>query len=533
MEESQFDVVVIGTGLLESITASALSKAGYKVAHIDQNSYYGAEEATLSLDELAQWIDKQQSSDTQNSRFKHAKRSDTVPKQSRQYAVCLQPSIIPSIGPMISSLVASGVAKYSGFRLLDCLTIYNKTGSIANVPSSKEDIFKSKEISLLDKRRLMRFLTFASGEFEGKQELEGKEDLPFPEFLSTGFSLNENICSVISYALAFCLSPDDATLPALKRLRHYLRSSGRYGPSPFLIGHYGGTGDIAQGFCRASAVSGGVYILGRDITGIAPISSDPNGFNYAITLSDFPDTISTRLVITSPSNSPLPVGVTPRQLSRTSAQVSNIHCMARGILILDRPLASPPQEPLSDFAETAGDVDENQTSPPLAIDTGILVFPPGSVQGGSSKHPVTVLVTGEGSLSTPKGKWIVYIGCPLSEDLEDSTTAEDVLKPYVDAILSLSTNPSSGPIDPLFSVSYLEYSPQELTNTTNESTYIIVPPPAIASLADICDELTVDAEATFKAAIQVLRQLSPRENDDDEYPPFWPPLPVEEEDNEW
>lgn len=109
---------------------------------------------------------------------------------------------------MISSLVASGVAKYSGFRLLDCLTVYDKSGALKSVPGSKEDIFRSKEISLLDKRRLMRFLTFASSDFEGKQELEGKQDLPFPQFLTTVFSLKEETSNVIAYSLAFCLTPE-------------------------------------------------------------------------------------------------------------------------------------------------------------------------------------------------------------------------------------------------------------------------------------------------------------------------------------
>jgi RAB protein geranylgeranyltransferase component A len=75
------------------------------------------------------------------------------------------------------------------------------------VPGSKEDIFKSKEIGLVEKRRLMRFLTFAAGEFEDKKELEGKNDVPFLEFLQTTFSLNEEMASVITYALAFCTSP--------------------------------------------------------------------------------------------------------------------------------------------------------------------------------------------------------------------------------------------------------------------------------------------------------------------------------------
>lgn len=107
---------------------------------------------------------------------------------------------------MISSLIMSGVAKYSGFRLLDCVSVYDSSGRARSVPGSKEDIFKSKEISLIEKRRLMRFLTFAAADFTGKKELEGKQTMPFLDFLQSVFSLSAEISTVIAYSLAFCMS---------------------------------------------------------------------------------------------------------------------------------------------------------------------------------------------------------------------------------------------------------------------------------------------------------------------------------------
>lgn len=74
------------------------------------------------------------------------------------------------------------------------------------VPGSKEDVFKNKQLSLLHKRRLMRFLMFAGGEFEGKPELQGHDETPFAEFLRDKFSLDEEAIQVIVYALAFCIS---------------------------------------------------------------------------------------------------------------------------------------------------------------------------------------------------------------------------------------------------------------------------------------------------------------------------------------
>ena len=81
---------------------------------------------------------------------------NTLP-HSRQYAISLTPSIIPSLGPHIDSLIASGVARYGGFRLLERVAVWDRaSSSIRSVPGSKEDVFKSKELSLVQKRRLDR-----------------------------------------------------------------------------------------------------------------------------------------------------------------------------------------------------------------------------------------------------------------------------------------------------------------------------------------------------------------------------------------
>lgn len=192
---------------------SALSKAGVKVAHLDTNPYYGGDEASLTLDELARWADSRSASSemlsgylaAQRDKFTSVSRSPVVPDHSRHYSISLAPSMIPSVGPLISSLIASGVSRYGGYRLLERIGIYSTTNRLQNVPGSKEDVFKSS-LSLIEKRRLMRFLVFASGEFEGSKELQGHEQTPFPEFLQSKFSLTQEIVDAIAYALAFCSS---------------------------------------------------------------------------------------------------------------------------------------------------------------------------------------------------------------------------------------------------------------------------------------------------------------------------------------
>ncbi|KAF8914120.1 GDP dissociation inhibitor-domain-containing protein [Gymnopilus junonius] len=556
MEENQFDVVVLGTGLVESITAAALSKAGYKVAHIDSNPYYGGEEASLSLEELAQWADSTSNSST-SSRFHHISRSVDIPTQSRQYAICLRPSVIPSVGPFISSLIMSGVAKYSGFRLLGSFSVYESSGRMKNVPGSKEDIFKSKDISLIEKRRLMRFLTFAAGDFSGKKELEGKHDMPFIQFLQSTFSLSEETSGVIAYSLAFCMSSSEPTLFTLQRLQRYLRSAGRYGPSPFLIGHYGGIGDIAQGFCRASAVNGGVYILARKVTKISRAkfvlphhdSDVPTTehdvqpiFTYDLTLADFPETLSCKLIISSTSYIPSDFGDEVLQLSSSSqASRLNIASIARCIAVIDEPLTFQSPAPGSSDQGVEAQFNASLSADTRSIvDTAVLVFPPSSVAGGSTTHSSTIFVNGEGSLSTPKGKWLIYIGLPLGTQQDAFIPPEALLTPYLNAVMRLSTDPSKAPIKPIFTIFYLE-SPtppvpgSHSENHTAPNTYLVPPPLPTASLPDVGDESALIAETTFLEAVKVLRKIGGHAEEAVDDIPFWPPLPADEDndDDEW
>ena len=90
--------------------------------------------------------------------------------------------------------------------LFRSVAIYDSPGVVKPVPGSKEDVFKNKKLTLLHKRRLMRFLMFAGGDFESKPELQGNEESPFAQFLETKFSLDVESIQVIVYALAFCIS---------------------------------------------------------------------------------------------------------------------------------------------------------------------------------------------------------------------------------------------------------------------------------------------------------------------------------------
>ena len=223
--------------------------------HLDPNEYYGGPQASLTLDELAKWSSNQASTSKEGYTAYSSATCSTIEgaleRDCRRYALSLYPSVLASRGELIDTLIRSDVSKYVSFHLLDSVSIWtNAAAGLKRVPGSKEDVFKDKSASLIDKRRLMKFLMFAGGEFEGKPELEGKEDIPLADFLRGSFSLPEHLVTAVAYGLAHCTSPQDATLPSLIRARRYLRSIGRYGSGAFLVGQYGGAGELAQGFCR-------------------------------------------------------------------------------------------------------------------------------------------------------------------------------------------------------------------------------------------------------------------------------------------
>lgn len=55
---TQYEVIVVGTGLVECVVAAAAARVGKKVLHIDKNDYYGVQWASFTLKGAQQWVDE-------------------------------------------------------------------------------------------------------------------------------------------------------------------------------------------------------------------------------------------------------------------------------------------------------------------------------------------------------------------------------------------------------------------------------------------------------------------------------------------
>jgi RAB protein geranylgeranyltransferase component A len=211
----------------------------------------------------------------------------------------------------------------------------------------------------------------------------------------------------------------DTTLQALHRLRRYLRSAGRYGPSSFIIGHYGGAGEISQGFCRTAAVNGGVYILSKRILSlehlVEPLPPHKTlclqSCSYVITLEDFPEQLSCKLIISSPDYVPSNLRPSVGFVPPASSSGGQGFTLARCIAIIDQPISFH-YVPESSYPGPGKPSSSHEPVPEKA-DNALFIFPPSSLVGGSRKVSATVLVMGEGSMSAPRGKCMSIALCPV------------------------------------------------------------------------------------------------------------------------
>jgi len=149
-------------------------------------------------------------------------------------------------------------------------------------------------------------------------------------------------------------------------------------------------------------------------------------------------------------------------------------------------------------------------------------------------------------LSAPRDKWIVHISMPLLE--ATSSSAEELLRPYLDATLSLTAPASQdGAPSTLFTLFYIQQQPPASTETsaaTNDASTALVVPPRSPLFPEVGDSAATLAESMFWEAVETLKTLGvrPRPQGGDgvdsaevEVDSFWPPLDSVADDtgDEW
>lgn len=396
------DVLIAGTGLVESIVAAALAWQGSNVIHIDSNQYYGGSNACLSSEELIKWVSRVNQG--QEPAFGNAKLYIPRPLNSRKYIVDLSPHVMFAKSDLLDLLIKSRVFRYLEFKALGHFHTF-ENDSFDKVPASKGDIFTDKSLSPITKRGLMKFMKFVLDHDQGAeaQLYSQYETRGIDELLREQFKLEPRQIAEIVLTMGLCQSLNTPVSVALPKIRRYLTSLDVYGNFPLLFSMYGSGGELAQGFSRSAAVAGAVYKLGVKVQAVRKGNPErtTQQENCVVRLSDGSNVRVSEALVMSSDCQPKDAGQT---ISRLVAIVAK------------------------DCREWFA---ENEQA-------AIVVFPPHTLDGDNN-FPVQVIVMGSGSGQCPEGQAMWYLSSQDPNQEKAHIDLENALNKLEAAILREST----------------------------------------------------------------------------------------------
>ena len=322
---SEYDVIVLGTGLKECMLAGLLAKfpikkEGIKILQLDRNSYYGSDSASLNLTNL----------------WKYFRPNEEVPKkygEDRYWNVDLIPKYIMANGSLVKLLVKTNLTMYLEWKPVDGSFVYQYSkggifsksgGLIHKVPATSEEAMKSDLMGLLEKGRCKHFFEFVQDyEINNPKTQQGLgPDIPFKDIIKK-FGLEPNTVDFVGHAVALYTNDDfleQKAITTINKMKLYFNSLGIFGNSPFLYPIWGLSG-IAEAFSRLCALYGGTYMINRDIE---EILFDENG-NFRGIKSQGEEAYG-KILVTEPS------------YVQNLGKVKSVGKVIRRICILDHPI---------------------------------------------------------------------------------------------------------------------------------------------------------------------------------------------------
>ncbi|KAI3871512.1 hypothetical protein MKW98_011567 [Papaver atlanticum] len=476
IDPSVFDLIVVGTGLPESIIAAAASVAGKTVLHVDSNSFYGSGFSSFSLDDFTSFLHAQKT--LPESTLSHGSvvggssnvngdtdyviidlkpkslysdieisslpEEESVKACSRKFNLDISgPRVMFCADSVVNLLLNSGGIHHVEFKSIDGSFIYGANGELSSVPDSRSAIFKDRSLGLTEKNQLMRFFKLVQAHIEGSTEhAEGShesrrikdEDLesPFIEFLNKQ-RLPTKIKSMILYAIAMADYDQEKpelcknllkTKDGIESLALFHSSIGRFTNAlGAMIYPIYGQGELPQAFCRCAAVKGAIYVLRIPVTAL--LLSKENGDYKGVRLASGQDILSRHLVInpsvTCPSPPLLPRAPNlPEECSESDDKGEVIEKVARGICIIRGSMKSELSNLLVIFPPRSLCSEQLSSIRVLQLGSGLSVCPSGMSVLYLSTLCVDV-IQGKKSLYAAMNTLVVP---PPSENPEDTSSIQ-------------------------------------------------------------------------------------------------------------
>ncbi|MCJ1396424.1 Rab proteins geranylgeranyltransferase component A [Xylographa bjoerkii] len=543
-EDADWDIVISGTGLPQSLLALALSRSGKKVLHVDHNNYYGGADSALSLQDAEAWVrtvNEQNERPEMNQNLPEERKAHNVipaifqnatilvptvesnalmPEApvsklgfSRAYSLALSPQLIYTRSALLPTLVSSKVYRQLEFLAVGSWWLYEAdkrtenaaipsakdkiNGILKRIPGGREDVFADKSIDLKSKRALMRFLRLAADVDAQQPVLEEWGHRAFEDFLTSQFSLSLELQSTL-HALTLSLQPPTITKTsyALPRITRHFASIGVFGPGfGSVISKWGGMAEMAQVACRAGAVGGGIYVLGKAVDRVRNndrSSSEISQRRLTVSLHDG-DTVTSDWIAGSGHDLPAQFGVDTHHQSATY--------ISRSITIVSSPLSS--LFPLA--AEGA---------PPPA--GAIIVFSAGSI-GTAASPPVYLTIHSSDTGECPAGQCVIY-----ASTLESGSAGFELLEIAIQKFFM--TFAEEGRPSTLWRLQYSQHQlPQEpgsrpkvtindgVISFTESSTDLAFDDSMLADVREVWNNINGETEGSLQLDAESFMQFDDRE----------------------
>ncbi|NXT30826.1 RAE2 geranylgeranyltransferase, partial [Pelecanoides urinatrix] len=313
-----------------------------------------------------------------------------IVREGRRFNIDLVSKLLYSRGLLIDLLIKSNVSRYAEFKNATRILAFRE-GKVEQVPCSRADVFNSRQLAMVEKRMLMKFLTFCLDYEQHPDEYQDYENSTFAQFLRTQ-KLTPSLQHFILHSIAMVSETDCSTLEGLQATKKFLQCLGRYGNTPFLFPLYG-QGEIPQCFCRLCAVFGGIYCLRHSVQCL--VVDKESGRCKAI-VDHFGQRISANYFIVEDSylSESICTNVCYRQISRA-------------VLITDQTVLKTDSE--------------QQVS--------VLTVPPVDL----GKPAVCVIELCSSTMTCMKDTYLVHLTCPSTK------TAREDLEPVVQKLFNLNT----------------------------------------------------------------------------------------------